>query len=160
MRRDAGRIRRWWIQCPKCNSRRETLFRAPGAPDYSWQCRLCTGLVYASQRYGPRQPLVKVLTPRNRVAGIEDFTWHSLRHSFASRLVMAGVDLRTVQDLMGHKTQAMTLRYTHLSPGHRLNVVQRLNQAVEHSHHYSHQRREPEGGNRWDGRNRRRTVAF
>jgi site-specific recombinase XerD len=40
---------------------------------------------------------------------------------------MAGVDLRTVQELMGHKTIAMTLRYAHLSPAHRLDAVQRLN---------------------------------
>jgi hypothetical protein len=42
-------------------------------------------------------------------------------------LVMAGVDLRTVQELMVHKTLAMTLRYAHLSPAHQLDAVQRLN---------------------------------
>ena len=50
----------------------------------------------------------------------------SLTVSFASRLVMAGVDLRTVQDLMGHKMIAMTLRYSHLSPAHKLDAVERL----------------------------------
>ena len=45
----------------------------------------------------------------------------------ASHLVMAGVGLRTVQDLLGHKTLAMTLRYAHLSPAHQLDAVQRLN---------------------------------
>ncbi len=40
---------------------------------------------------------------------------------------MAGVDLRTVQELMGHKTITMMLRYSHLSPAHQLEVVQRLN---------------------------------
>jgi hypothetical protein len=44
-------------------------------------------------------------------AKIEGVTWHTLRHTFASRLVMAGVDLKTVQELMGHKTIAMTARY-------------------------------------------------
>jgi integrase len=42
---------------------------------------------------------------------ITEFTWHCLRHTFASRLVMAGVDLRKVQELMGHKTIQMTVRY-------------------------------------------------
>ncbi len=41
--------------------------------------------------------------------------YHDIRHTFASRLVMAGVDLRTVQELMGHKTVAMTIRYSHLA---------------------------------------------
>lgn len=59
-------------------------------------------------------------------AGIQKFTWHCLRHTFASRLVMAGVDLRTVQELMGHKTIQMTCRYAHLAPKHRLAAVQRL----------------------------------
>ncbi|MGB6381085.1 MAG: tyrosine-type recombinase/integrase, partial [Syntrophobacteria bacterium] len=48
------------------------------------------------------------------------------RHTFASRLVMDGADLRTVQELMGHKTIAMTMKYAHLSPGHRMDTVQRL----------------------------------
>ena len=59
-------------------------------------------------------------------AGIEHFTWHDLRHTFASRLVMAGVDLRTVADLMGHKHIQMTMRYSHLAPAHTLAAVERL----------------------------------
>jgi site-specific recombinase XerD len=59
-------------------------------------------------------------------AGITEFTWHCLRHTFASRLIMAGVDLRTAQELMGHKTIQMTVRYAHLAPKHQLAAVERL----------------------------------
>ena len=59
-------------------------------------------------------------------AKIAGFSWHCLRHTFASRLVMAGVDIRTVQELLGHKTIAMTVRYSHLAPKHTLAAVERL----------------------------------
>ncbi|HUX68646.1 MAG TPA: site-specific integrase [Terriglobales bacterium] len=61
-----------------------------------------------------------------KLAAVPDFTWHGLRHSFASRLVMAGAALRTVQELMGHKTIAMTCRYAHLAPQHQLDAVRLL----------------------------------
>jgi len=61
-----------------------------------------------------------------KLAAVPDFTWHCLRHSFASRLVMAGVALRSVQELMGHKTIAMTCRYAHLAPQHQLDAVRVL----------------------------------
>ncbi len=59
-------------------------------------------------------------------ARIEDFVFHDLRHTFASRLVMAGVDLTTVKELMGHKTLSMTMRYAHLSPEHRRAAIEVL----------------------------------
>jgi integrase len=64
--------------------------------------------------------------PAVKKAGIEGFTWHRLRHTFASRLVMAGVNIRTVQELMGHKTISMTCRYAHLAPTHQLAALERL----------------------------------
>jgi integrase len=64
-------------------------------------------------------------------AGISDFHWHDLRHTFASHLVMAGVDLRTVQELLGHKTLEMTVRYSHLAPAHKAAAVEKLAAALE-----------------------------
>ena len=64
-------------------------------------------------------------------ANVANFSWHGLRHTFASRLVMAGVDIRTVQELLGHKTIAMTVRYSHLAPTHTLAAVERLDALAE-----------------------------
>ncbi len=63
-------------------------------------------------------------------AGIKDFRFHDLRHTFASHLIMAGVDITTVKELMGHKTLTMTLRYAHLAPSHKVAAVDILNQAL------------------------------
>ena len=49
-------------------------------------------------------------------AGIPDFRFHDLRHTFATRLVQGGIDLYKVQRLLGHKTNHMTQRYAHHSP--------------------------------------------
>jgi integrase len=64
--------------------------------------------------------------PALKDARIKGFTWHCLRHTFASRLVMAGVDIRTVGELLGHKTLAMTMRYAHLAPAHNAAAVDKL----------------------------------
>jgi integrase len=59
-------------------------------------------------------------------AGLRRISWHVLRHTFASHLVMRGVPLKAVQELMGHATIEMTMRYAHLSPDVRRNAVQLL----------------------------------
>ena len=59
-------------------------------------------------------------------AKIHEYTWHCNRHTFASRLVMAGVDLRTVAELLGHRTLQMVMRYAHLAPEHQASAVDRV----------------------------------
>ena len=61
-----------------------------------------------------------------RDAKVDGYTWHCNRHTFASRLVMAGVDIRTVAELMGHQSIQMTMRYSHLGPEHNAAAVARL----------------------------------
>ena len=61
-----------------------------------------------------------------RRAGIKDFRFHDLRHTFASYLVMSGADIQTVQRLLGHKDIKMTARYSHLSDSHLREAITRL----------------------------------
>jgi site-specific recombinase XerD len=68
--------------------------------------------------------------PAVEKAGVQDFTWYCLRHTFASRLIMKGVDLRTVQELMGHRNIQMTCRYAHLAPEHKQAAVEKLFEAT------------------------------
>ena len=63
-------------------------------------------------------------------AKVKNFRWHDLRHTFISRLVMKDVNLRTVQELAGHKTISMTTRYAHLAPEHNQAAIEKLDPAV------------------------------
>jgi len=94
----------------------------------------------------------RYLSPRNgfeaavRRAGIRDFRFHDLRHTFASRLAMAGVGLQTVQELLGHKAMSMTLRYSHLSAAHRARAVSVLDRVVVSTDEAKTDRVEEESG--------------
>jgi len=60
-------------------------------------------------------------------SGINHCRFHDLRHTFASNLVMAGVDIVSVQELLGHKSLIMTRRYSHPTPEHKKQAVNKLN---------------------------------
>lgn len=64
-------------------------------------------------------------------AKVEDFHFHDLRHTFASRYVMRGGSLPALQQILGHATLAMTMRYSHLSPKHLRDEMARNEHAEQ-----------------------------
>ncbi len=71
-----------------------------------------------------------------KATGISDFRFHDLRHTAASHLVMAGASLKDVQEILGHKTMTMTLRYAHLSQEHKKKAINLLNGLTAPSDNY------------------------
>ena len=70
--------------------------------------------------------LYRELKRHAKKAGIEDVNLHTLRHTFASHLVMNGVDLASVKELLGHSTIQMTMRYAHLAKSHLRSAIERF----------------------------------
>jgi integrase len=68
-----------------------------------------------------------------RTLGLARFRFHDLRHTFASRPIMAGVDPMTAKDLLGHRSIQTTMVYTHLSPEHLRTAVEKLDQGSDGS---------------------------
>ena len=68
-----------------------------------------------------------------RKAGIKNFRWHDVRHTFASRLRMKGAALEDIADLLGHKSLTMTRRYAHLGPNKLHAVVSLLDPSATRS---------------------------
>jgi integrase len=91
-----------------------------------YQQTLREGLVFPGKKGGRLDNVRKAWARVLKAADIRGFRWHDLRHTFASKLVMAGVPLNTVRELLGHTTPAMTLRYAHLAPDHKASAVEQL----------------------------------
>lgn len=90
--------------------------------------RLDTPHIFFDSATGkPFKDIKRSFSTALKKSGINDFRFHDTRHTFASHLVMAGVDITTVSRLLGHKTLTMTLRYAHLAPDHLIKAVNMLN---------------------------------
>ena len=77
---------------------------------------------------GPiRDNFYKTFRTALKRAGLADFHFHDLRHTFASQVLLRGGTLKDVQELLGHKSMTMTLRYAHLTQEHKRKAVNLLN---------------------------------
>jgi integrase len=83
----------------------------------------------------------RVFMPSLNKAGIRGVCWHTLRHTAASRRIMAGVDIVAVKEILGHRDIQTTLRYAHLSPGHLKQAINRgtLNRGSRSAQQHSSQ---------------------
>jgi integrase len=118
----------------------ETLIRrALKKPPHSTIAERMAAIAQVAKQYGHKPAYVRkiVLMGDKRkffdakstvelMLDIQNFRFHDLRHTFASQLIMAGVDMSTIQACLGHSTQAMTQRYAHLAPDHIKKQVRML----------------------------------
>ncbi len=104
---------------PLCEPLREALSRHPR--------RLGCPNIFSNPDGRAYNDVRKSLHKAAARAGIEDrIGLHQLRHAFCSHALMSGVDARTVQRWMGHKSLTTTIKYAHVSPDHERAAIQRL----------------------------------
>ncbi len=89
--------------------------------------------VFPSKNGKPIRELKRAWTTVLTKAKIQEFRWHDLRHSFASKLAMRGADLNTIRELLGHSNLNMTIRYSHLSNTSKANAVEMLSEVEPRS---------------------------
>ena len=82
--------------------------------------------VFAKRDGSPFKSIRSAFKTACKHAKLTAVTPHTLRHTFASRLAMAGVDVRTIQELGGWKELEMLQRYAHLSPSHKAEAVEKI----------------------------------
>jgi integrase len=92
--------------------------------------RLNTVLVFPNSTGGRALNIRAAWEGAVKRAGIADFHFHDLRHTFASYLAMNGASLLEIAEVLGHKTLAMVKRYAHLCEAHTRGVVERMTRAV------------------------------
>jgi integrase len=105
-------------EVPLCKQALDALRDRPRNGHYVFCAPDGSMLTHAQTRW----PLKRAL----KNAGLRHIGWHALRHSFASHLVMRGAPIKSVQELLGHSSIEMTMRYAHLSPDVRRDAVRLL----------------------------------
>jgi integrase len=103
------------------------------------------GLIDETAPMDSRAFLRRSFEPGLRQAGITGVSWHTLRHTAASRRVMAGVDLVSVKEILGHRNIQTTMRYSHLDPRHLRDAVNRGSLAETVTETVTGQEREKRG---------------
>jgi integrase len=104
------------------NSKNNTLYQEISVLTKNPECEH----VFLGKDGLPARDIKKTFLGALKRAKITDFRFHDLRHTFGSQMVMQGVDIRTVQQIMGHKDIKMTIRYSHLSPKYVHDAMERL----------------------------------
>ena len=110
-------------EVPMSSFVKRALVRVPKHPDSPY--------IFCNKAGKPYKDIRKSFFTSLKKASIINFRFHDLRHTFASQLVMSGVDLNTVRELMGHRDIKMTLRYAHLSPDHKRRAVELLGNQMD-----------------------------
>ncbi len=81
----------------------------------------------------PYSEIKHSFTTAVKKAGIHDFRFHDIRHTFASHLIMQGIGITSVKELLGHSDIKMTLRYAHLAPGYKRKAVNTLDKLMQNN---------------------------
>jgi integrase len=139
----AGRLmvrRRVWrgtLDTPKGGREREVPLNEKAlAALQAWPRQLHIPWVFPQRDGGfirnPQHAPADAILRQAERAGLRPIGWHTLRHTFASHLVMKGVSLKAVQELLGHADISMTMRYAHLAPEVKKDAVRMLDEPVTH----------------------------
>ncbi len=94
--------------------------------------RIDSDFVFVDSIGKPYKHIREAFASACRRTGLKDFRFQDLRHTFACHLVKAGIEIATVSKLMGHKSMAMTMRYSSLAPDHMKAAVNTLNILTQH----------------------------
>ena len=90
--------------------------------------RKCEYVFYNPETGGRRRDVWLGLKKASRKAGLNDVTWHTFRHTFASGLTRNGADLVTMKELLGHSSVAVTMRYAHTNRETKKRAVELIAQ--------------------------------